>query len=632
MIIGMREFAQSWVMKIVLGGIVVTFIGAFGVVRLSATKQVLAKVGSDEILLLDYNRQYQRALDDLRQRFPENTDTVANQLNLRGQVFDRLVRRNLFLRAARAAGLMVTDEEVSDAVTNRPHFQVVGRFDFATYQAILRQNGLTPESFEEGLREDLLVEKYQRTLVAGVVISQPEIDLRYRIENERVEVEFIYVDPEWFRGKVRSDREAEKAYYDEHKAEFNQPAQFKIRYFILSTGGLEGAVKVPARAIGRYYERNRETEFTTPKKVRASHILKQFSQDTSPEQVAQYQLELEKILAKARAGESFAVLAKKHSDDFTKDRGGDLGEFQREDMLAEFSNAAFALKEGEISNIVRTAFGFHIIKVTRVVPARQISFGEARPRIEENLRVQRAERKLTLELERLPFRIESEGIETVAAEFSAGVETSGWFDGAATLSDLGSTGPLYSQVRNLEVLTAGVLRRNPVQGHVFYQILEKKEAFLRPFEGVRPRLTERVREERRSTEALKTARAAYQEIKSLKDFMAFAGRHGAKRETTAFTSVERVVPNLGINREFQTAGFQLSEEKRFGLSIQDKTAHLLSLKKRFSPPKEEEAQIKARIAARLESGWRQYLIGKEIERLKETIKVEVLAPEFIASS
>ena len=81
MIIGMRDFAQSWVMKIVLGGIVVTFIGAFGVVRLSATKQVLATVGSHEILLLDYNVQYQRALDDLRQRFPENADTVANQLN-----------------------------------------------------------------------------------------------------------------------------------------------------------------------------------------------------------------------------------------------------------------------------------------------------------------------------------------------------------------------------------------------------------------------------------------------------------------------------------------------------------------------------------------------------------------------
>lgn len=628
MITAIRNHARSWVVKVLLGVISVTFVISFGVGQFAADKLVLVKIGGEEILVSQYTREYERELDRLRQRYPENAEVFAQQLNLRKQVYDRIVNRHLILKAAESSKFFVSDAEVSDSITSQPGFHVENRFDVDTYRYILNQNRLTPEKFEERTRQDLQLEKYQRNLMAGLVVAQAEIDERYRIENEKVEVEAFQMEAAKFRKEVKSDVAAEKAYYESHKKVFTQPEQYRIEFFVLPLAKVEPAVKVKERAIKRFFERNQEAKYTTPKQVRASHILKKVPQDAPAETMAKVRKEMEKIVAEAKKGGDFAKLAARHSEDYTKDKGGDLGFFEHEEMLPEFSDAAFSLEPGNLSGIVRTNFGLHLIKVTEVKPAVVKGFEEVKAEIEKDLIAQRAERKLGLEADRLPRRIGKEGIEAAAREYGLKATTSPWFDNRKTIPGVGSSAPLHAQLRTRKVGDSGVWRRNPVQGHVFYKILEKKAASLKPFGTVRKQAAQKVIAERSEEAAVAAAKAAFKNIKTYQGFKAAAKKRSAILKTTSFTAIEYSVPEIGTNKEFQQAAFRLSKEKPFGLSIKNKTAHLLFLKRRFLPKIDKEQEAKQQIETRLNNEWAQYFIDKEIERLKVATEIEVITPEI----
>ena len=631
MITAIRNHAQSWVVKVMLGIIMLTFVVSFSIGRFQADRLVLAKVGAREISVNEFNREYEQELDALRQRFGTNADAMAAQLNIRKQVFDRMINREVILAAAKDQGLLVTEQEVSDSITSQPYFRVNDQFDFATYRSVLAQNRITPEAYEERARGDLKAQKFQRNLLAGLVVGKQEVEQRYRIENEKVIVEAILMNPAAFKASVSSSPEAEKAYYEANNDDFMQPNQFKIKYFVLSLDRVESGVTLKERAYQRYYERNREERFSTPKRVRASHILKKLAPDASLDAEAKAREGLDKLLKQIKGGGSFEALAKKHSEDFTKNKGGDLGFFTREDMLPEFSEVAFSLEPGQVSGILRTNFGLHLIKVTEVEPGVVKSLEQVRPEIDKILRSQRAERKLKLEAERLPQRIGKDGLEAVAKEWKREALTSEWIDGTGVLKKLGSTQNLYNLIKNSKSGDTGVWQRNPVQGHVFYQIAERKKAYLKPFEDVKKQVVAKVLAERMAEAALQQAKANYKSIESYADFKAAAKKRKLPIITTEFTSVDRAIPEVGINREFQEGAFRLTSAKPFGLSIDGKTAHLMYLKKRYIPKSDDEETAKERITARIQAEWAQYFLQAELERLKSEIEIEVVTPELVSS-
>ena len=439
------------------------------------------------------------------------------------------------------------------------------------------------------------------------------------------------MEPDRFKGSVKSDAEAEKAYYEAHKDQFTQPDQFKLDYFVLPLGAVEADVSLKERALKRYYERNQEEKFSTPKQIRASHILKKVSANATPEAAEKARTAMAALLKKIKGGADFAALAKKHSEDLTKNKGGDLGLFTREDMLPEFSDAAFALQAGQISGIVRTNFGFHLIKVTEVKPGKVKTFDQARPEIEKLLRAQRAERRLKFEAERLPQRISKEGLQAVAAELKREVSQLDWVDGTGTAGKLGAAQGLYNVIRKGRKGDGGVWRRNPVQGHVFYQITEKKASYLKPLAEVTKQVAEKVMAERMADAALQEAKTVYKQLKTYDDFKAAAKKRNLKIVTSVFTSVDRNIPEVGVNREFQDTAFRLDSAQPIGLSIDGETAHLMFLKKRYIPKPKNEANIKLNITARIQQQWAQYFLQSELERLKAEIEIEVVTPELISA-
>ncbi|MBI4083938.1 MAG: SurA N-terminal domain-containing protein [Candidatus Lambdaproteobacteria bacterium] len=628
----LRKHAQSWLIKLLLGVIVVTFVISFGVGTFTANKAVVARLGSDEILLNEFNQRYQEELDALRRRFPENAEQIAQQLKMREKVLERMIDRRLLLEEAEREGLRITDRELKDAVARTKTFQIGDRFDFETYRTVLSQNRMTPESYEERLREDLLLTRYQRSLMAGVLIGEPEIDLRYRIEHEKVEVDYVYANPATFEKGLTPSADAEKAYFEAHRKEFTQPPQYRIAYLVLSAAKLEQGVSVRDRAVERYYELHSEDEFSTPKRVRASHILKQVPPGATPEQEAKLREAFAPVLQEARAGKDFAALARKYSDDPSKAKGGDLGFFVQADMVPEFAAAAFALERGQVSEIVRSPFGFHIIKATEIQPAVVKPLAAVRAQIAERLRVERAERKLDLEAERLPQRIEKEGLEAVAKTLGLQVAETPWFDGTGVLPGLGSSAPLHALLKVRKAGDISAWRRNPQQGHVFFKVLETKPARQKELDEVRAELTRLVRAGQAVERALADAREAFKTLRQPQQLAAYAKRRGLALKTATFTAVDGSLPELGANREFQQAAFRLSAEQPFGLGIKDQHAYLIHLKRRYLPKSQEEAGLKRRIAGQIQGELERYLLSREVERLKTKTKVEIVAPELISTN
>lgn len=625
------EVARSWMGKIILVVIVLTFVSWGGISFITRNKEVVATVGSSEILVRDFNRRYQEQMDALRQRFPTQADQLAQQLRLRDRVLEQMVEHELLLHAAADQGLIISDEDIRRAVVSQPGFQLDGKFDFATYQAVLRENGMTPEGFEDRMQEDLLVQNYEQQFVAGIVVGQSDVDQIYRMESEAVELEYVYVDPAKFGEAVKHDPAAEHAYYESHKGDFLQPEAFRVRYFVLGVNQMEDEEAVRQRAAERYYELNAETQFTAPRRVRASQIFKRLDPKAKPEEAAAKRAAMERLLKEARAGADFSALAKKYSDDKTAAQGGDLGYFRKDQMMPEIAEAAFALKVGQISDIVRSPFGLHIIKLTGDQPEKKKPFAEVKGQIEAKLRSERAERRLDIEAERLPGRIGTEGMPAVAKEFKARTAESGWIDGTKAEPGLGQTAELYGALRGLKSGQTGVLKRNPVQGDVFFQVQEVKPAVTRPFDEVASTVRAKVAEAQRGAAALAEAKQVIARLKSASDFNAYARSRGFKIEKADVTANMQTIAGIGADREFQHAAFRLTDQAPFGLSVQDGKAHLLRFKRRHELHPEQAEDRKQAIAKDLEQGWHGYFLEAELKRLRSRDKVKILMPEILSA-
>jgi peptidyl-prolyl cis-trans isomerase D len=274
-------------------------------------------------------------------------------------VLQRLIQDTLLVVDAERQGLTVTDQEVSEQITTNPNLQANGQFiGKEAYVRLLREQGLTPQQFEHQVRQGLLVDKLQALLMDGVVVNSREIEQEYRKRNEKATLEYIFVSRSQFEEQVEITEEDLPAFYEENKEEYKLPLQRKLRYMTLGSQSFVASVEVTDREIERYYNQNIYM-YETPEQVGASHILLKTA-DRDEEEVRG---QAEDVLAQVKAGGDFAELAKKYSEDTSADNGGSLGLFGRGEMVPEFEQTAFSMQPGEVSDLVKTTYGFHIIKV-----------------------------------------------------------------------------------------------------------------------------------------------------------------------------------------------------------------------------------------------------------------------------
>ncbi len=327
MIQELREYSQSFLFKLLLGVICVTFVISFGVGSFGDRKEVIAKVNGREILLKEYRKAYQNRLQSLRQQFGENADAFAEQINLRQRVFEQMIDQELLKIEAENMNLEATDLELQEEIRTQPYFQKNGNFDFETYNTVLSQNRIVRQEYEDSLREELKVRKLQKLMGAGLLVSSNEVEEMYQLENEKIQIGYLHFDPQVFIPEIETNETEVRQYFDENRDSFKTEIAFRIDSFMLGLQDFQDTVKVREREIRRYYEKNLET-FTTPHKVKARHILFKLDSKEDEEQLQKRREELQKLLEKIKEGGDFEELAKRVSEDATAEKGGDLGWFQ----------------------------------------------------------------------------------------------------------------------------------------------------------------------------------------------------------------------------------------------------------------------------------------------------------------
>jgi peptidyl-prolyl cis-trans isomerase D len=384
----MRKKAGSWMIKIILGAIVVVFV-FWGVGSFNQSTPSVAKINGEPINITEYREAYNAIIERLTQSFGNRLDDdMIKTLGIKQQALNQVIDKKLLINEARRLGFKVSETELTDFIKRTSAFQINGIFNANQYVAVLKRNRMTPEGFEQLQKESMLIEKLRSFIADCAKVSSREALEYYNWSNAEVQIDYVLFEPVK-SGDMELSADEIEAYYDDHKADYKTDTQIKARYIEFDPQSYKAKVEIAAEELKDYYD-SQPDEFETPKTVEARHILLKLAPDADAEAVQQKLEQANKIVALAREGKDFAELATQYSEGPTKSNGGYLGTFKKETMVKPFADKAFSMTAGQISEPVRTQFGWHIIKVEKVNPATQASFDEVQTKISDKLAGERA--------------------------------------------------------------------------------------------------------------------------------------------------------------------------------------------------------------------------------------------------
>ncbi|PLX50433.1 MAG: hypothetical protein C0613_04205 [Desulfobulbaceae bacterium] len=353
-------------------------------------RDAVATVNGEAIGIGEYSREYSRMIDSLREQFGGSLPRgLVESLGIKDQILQRLIQQKLMVQGAEEMGLHVSKWELQKEIMAQPYFQVDGTFDNDRYKQLLAQNKMAPKQYEESLRLDLLAQKVSALLPQFAVLTEQEINERFAFANTGIKLAYYQLKDDDFSGKVTVTDSELASYFDQHKEEYKTAPQVRINYLAFPMDQVMAAMTIEDEEINSYYQQNIST-YQKPEQRTARHILIKADGTNDDESKAR----AEEILAQLRNGADFSELARKFSEDpGTAGQGGALGTFSRGQMVPAFDEAVFGLAEGEISDLVKTRFGYHIIEVQSVTPARTTPLAEVKESITHTLKEQQAKEK-----------------------------------------------------------------------------------------------------------------------------------------------------------------------------------------------------------------------------------------------
>ncbi len=381
----MRENTGSWIIKILLGLVILVFI-FLGMGSNSSRRHTRAAMVDDQVITMtEFQRSYEAVVEQMRRMFGKQiNEKMLKMLQAKKQAINRLIDQRLLLKEADRLSMDVSDKELRDSLLAIPAFRRDGVFDLRTYRRVLAANRLTPEIFEADQRKSLKETKVKNFVLENVSVSNMEAGEWYRYKNTKIGIDYIRFEPLSYKN-INPDKQQVHNYYLENKSHYKSEPMVKVKYLKFVPDDYKSKVSVSEEAAKDYYDDNMD-KFRVPKKVEARHILIRVAPGASAADVKKAEKKAEKIYKMAISGKNFAALAKKFSEGPSRSSGGYLGKFARNAMVKPFADKAFSMKKGEISKPVRTRFGWHIIKVENIYPAYTKSFDEVKLSIIKKLK------------------------------------------------------------------------------------------------------------------------------------------------------------------------------------------------------------------------------------------------------
>jgi len=459
----------------------------------------VAKVGDEKITLNQFQQAMREQQTRMRAQFPGVDAKLLDSPAIRESVLNGLVDQQLLLQEVNRMRLGVSVQALQEMIASIPAFQEEGRFSRQRYETVLASQGMNPAGFEAQLRRDMALQALIGAVGESAFVARTVADRVVGLQAETRQVQEALIPWQSLAGQVKVDAADVQRHYEENSARFSIPEQLRVEYVVLSQDKLEA--RVSEAEIKAWYDSHKD-QYSQPEERRASHILLTTGSGDKAEVKAKVKAEAEALLAELKKNpERFAELAKKHSQDpGSASKGGDLGFFTKGMMVKPFEDAAFALKEGEMSDLVESDFGFHIIKLTGIKAAQVKPFAEVKGQIEADLKRQSAARQFAEAAENFANLVyeQSDSLKPAAEQYKLPIQQSGWITRQKADGILNHP-KLLEALFGDEVVKNG---RNTAAVEVApgtlvsARLLEHKPAALRPLEAVKDEIEARLKQEK----------------------------------------------------------------------------------------------------------------------------------------
>ena len=621
----MRKQAGSWVIKILLGAIVIVFIfWGVGSFRSQRGGRV-ALVNGDQITLDEYREAYNNLIEQLRRRFGGNLDEdMLKQLQVKRQALNQLIDNKLLVQEAKRLKFRVSKKELADAILNITAFQRAGTFDSRLYRDVLDRLKMTPEAFEEAQKNAMLIDKLRTLITSSAKISDQEALEWFNWVNASVDIDYVFFSPNRYKDIHPSDEEI-KTFFENHKENYKTDAMVKVRYLKFNPDTFRSKVVLSDEEVREYYDENLET-FKKPKTVEARHILLRVNPDADPETVKKTKDRALHILKLAKEGKDFAELAKEYSEGPTRDKGGYLGTFKKEAMVKPFADVAFSMKAGEISGPVRTQFGWHLIKVEKVNEASVTSFDDAKKDIQKKLTDDMAKSLAYDEAEAVSDEaLDGEDLINAAKERNMKILTTDYFSSKGPIKGVNNPSEFASVAFNLldkEISNVQEFEN----GYYILQLVDKIQPEIPAFDTVKEKVKLDLIKEKKDEKAKADSETLLAALKSGKTMQAESKKINLTPKTTGFFKRNGSIPEIGFEREIAEVAFQLTDKKQFPENVikGSKGYYVIQFKdKKISDPEnfaKEKEEIKNRLLAQKKSSIFDALLAQIKSRSEITIK------------
>ncbi len=618
----MRKHATSWLIKILLGAIVIVFV-FWGVGSFRSRKgSLVASVNGDIIIAEEYNQAYNALLEQMRQRFGNNlNEEIIKMLRLDQQAMDQLIDQTLILQEAAKLKLRVTDEEVVDSITGIAAFQTNGQFDRRLYQRVLEFNRLTPEGFEKMQRDTLLTGKLRSYVGSNVQVSEGEANAYYQYQNTSVDIEYVVFEPDTYKDITLSDEEVQ-AYFEENKTAYKTDPMVNVQYIRFSSEAYKDKTVVTEGEIQEYYDTN-SREFDKPKTVEARHILIKVAQDAVEEEVELARARTVEILDKNKAGALFAELAEQYSEGPSKNNGGYLGAFKKEDMVAPFADKAFSMAPGEVSEPVKTRFGWHLILVEKVNEATTKSLEEATNEIKNKLANEKAD-NLAYEAADTFYdqTLEGDDLAEITKDTGLTVIKTGQFDRQGkSLQGVAERTKFIAAAFDLELNQISEIQ-DLSDGYYLIQVIETLPGKIPELETMKIAVIADRKKEKQQEKAEEDAGALLEALKN--------DPQGEKATKAVFTATgyfkrNASIPELGYENEISSAAFMLSDEKPLPEKMfkGTKGTYVIRLKNRKLPDAEEFDKEREQIEETLLASKQSKTFSTWLQQIKDNSEITI---------
>ena len=591
-------------------------------------KGIVAKVGGEDVTVEQVRETARQMLQQQGAQLGANASMLLPFFAQRAA--DQLIDRQALLVEAQHLGLKATPQEVRDELQHGryaqyffPNGNFVGQ---AEYEGMLQRANLTPTMFEDNVRKEIMISKLQALIAGSASVSDAAIRQEFDKQNTKVKFEYAVLKEDDIKKGLHPTSEELKAFYDSHQKNYANsiPEKRKIKYAMLDTSKIASGVQVTHDELQGYYNQHRD-QYRVAEQAKVSHILIKAplpgpDGKVDEKGVAEAQRRAEDLLKQLKGGAKFEDLAKKYSEDpGSAKEGGSLGWIGKGRTVPEFEKAAFSLPKGQISDLVKSSYGFHIIRVDDRQDAHMKTLDEVKGEIEPILKQQKAQQMAQKQAEDLLREAKAKGLDAAAGAKGVPVVTSDFFSRKDLVPGLGPAPQFMDAVFTAAEKSPAEMAATS-QGFAVFQLVAVKPQSTPTFDEIRSRVEEEFKNERANVLLTQKTHELSDRAKTGHDLKKAAKELGAELKTSEFVGPDGQVPDIGSMTGQASVAFNMKPGDISGPIESGANGVVISLLDVQAPADADFAAKRDQIRDTLLQGKEQELFGLFVTNLRDQME------------